>query len=146
VKHSVLLLLLTACSGDFSHGHTTRDAALPLVAPQESGATRVAYDGGSHVLQTPLDGGTLPTLDAVLPDAGTEGSRPTSEDSGAPPEASVTPDGAVTDATNQPEHRPDAKPAYCVDCQPMFGRPPCCTAYHTCGYINGLNTCTNPKP
>ncbi len=130
----VLILLLTGCQEFTSAAHVD-------VIDSDSGYSVSVPDG--HIDR--MVGHVAPDVYVPKP--------PTTDTGVVPPDKEPIDTGADVpqgseDGGQQPEDggqvptKPEAGPTYCIDCQPVLGRPPCCSVYHVCGHLNGLNQCT----
>jgi len=88
---------------------------------------RDSHDSVREPLESSIRESGSPTNDGGIVDAGAG--------------ESTTPQSDATPITTEASQ--DSGPLYCRDCPPVFGRPPCCSAYLRCGYITTLGQCTD---
>ena len=129
----VLIVLLTACSqefisasnqfGDSSSGNSIHIPDIRTDSMVSPDSVRVRPKDANSALEASGQADSLPVSSS--PDSAVDASE------GANREAGLSPEGG------------DSAPTYCVNCQPQFGRPACCSIYLKCGYITSLGNCTS---
>jgi len=144
---ALVALVVLSCSQEFTNVTSNK------LNDSDSGSSVRIPDSGPNAIpgDSPLDirtqeaSGPLPSKDSGIdsgsilhPDSMVDATQGPTNDAGqrAPEDASK--EAALpTEAANPP--------AYCIDCQPQFGRPACCyMLFRMCSYLNGLNHCVQP--